>query len=146
MRRDRRFPGASKFLDRHGKWRWRARQKGQPTVMLPGEYGSPGFVEVWSAWASGKPTDIGARRTAPGSISALIAAYYQSTDYKLLAEATRTTYRGVLERFRAKNGDKPMRALTPENVRTKLDTSDCDSIIRMAYSQLDVTLSRLLES
>ncbi len=121
MRRDRTYPGASKFRDRHGKWRWRARAKGKPTVMLPGDYGSHEFVEAWNAWANGTPVEIGARRTIPGSISALIAGYYQSSDFKTLAEATQTTYRGVLERFRAKNGDKPVRTLTPEAIRAKLD-------------------------
>lgn len=121
MRRDRNYPGASKFRDRHGKWRWRARAKGKATLMLPGDYGSHEFVEAWNAWSNGTPVDIGARRTVPGSISALIAAYYQSADFKTLAAATRTTYRGVLERFRAKNGDKPVRMLTPETIRAKLD-------------------------
>lgn len=30
------FAGVTKFVDRHGKTRWRARRKGRPSVMLPG--------------------------------------------------------------------------------------------------------------
>lgn len=119
MRRD--YPGASKFKDRHGKWRWRARAKGKPTVMLHGEYGSAEFVAAWQSWANGKRIEIGASKTRPGSIGALIAGYYESSDFKLLAENTRRLHRSHLERLRGASGGKDLKALTRENVVASLD-------------------------
>jgi len=120
MRRDRQFPGASKYRNRHGKWRWRARAKGKPSVELHGEYGSPEFIAGWQAWADGKAA-IGAKRTVAGTINALIVGYYEGSDFKLLADNTRRTYRAHLERFRAQNGDKTLAALSRENIASKLD-------------------------
>lgn len=122
MRRDRNYPGAYKYKDRHGKWRWRARAKGKPSMELHGEYGSPEFIAAWHAWANGKPMEIGAKRTIPGTINALIAGYYLSPNFNdELAEGTRKAYRAVLERFREKNGDKRVAAITTEGIIAKRD-------------------------
>ena len=121
MRRDPRYPGASKFRDRHGKWRWRARTKGKPTLMLPGEYGSHEFIQAWEAWANGAKYEPGKKRLVSGTIAALIAAYYESHDFKRLGENTKRLQRSHLERFREKNGDKRTDSLTSANIRTLLD-------------------------
>lgn len=81
--KDKRYPGVTKFLDKRGArpvWRWRARAKGKPTVLIHGAYGSAEFTAEWASWANGKRLDIGTVKSAPGSISALIAAYYQSPE------------------------------------------------------------------
>jgi integrase len=118
MRRDRKYPGASKFFDRHGKLRWRARRKGMPTVMLPGAYGSQEFEEAWAAWASGAPIVVGKNRTVPGTIDALIIDYCVSSEFAALSETTRKTYRALLERFRQKNGNKNVASITAQSIIT----------------------------
>lgn len=122
MRRDRKYPGVSKYQDRHGRWRWRARAKGKPSVEIHGDYDSPQFIAEWNAWANGARLDIGAKRTVPGTINALIAGYYLSPAFNdELAETTRKSYRAVLERFREKNGDKRINAITKQGIIAKRD-------------------------
>jgi len=118
MTRD--YRGVSKFFDRHKRLRWRARAKGKPTVMLHGEYGSAQFVAEWNAWVNGK-AEVGASKTRPGSISALVVGYYESKDFTSLAQNTRRLQRSHLERLRATSGDKDLKALTRENVLASLD-------------------------
>lgn len=109
------------FRDRHGKIRWRARGKGRPAVMLPGEYGSTEFVAAWNAWRNGtsRPEAI---KIKPGSIASLVTAYYMSGEFRDLAPATRAHYRSTLERFRRLNADRGVGALTREKLATLRDT------------------------
>ncbi|WP_293676549.1 tyrosine-type recombinase/integrase [uncultured Phenylobacterium sp.] len=48
-------------------------------------------------------------------------AYYTSADWKLLSKTTQTTYRGIIDRFRAQHGDKPLRRLQAQHVRAMMD-------------------------
>lgn len=134
MRRDRNYPGVSKFKDRHGKWRWRVRVKGRGT-MLPGEYGSPEFVAAWHAVINGAPQEVGAARTEPGTINELLVSYYSSPEYRGLAEgSTRKNYKATLERLlRAKNGHKRVAELTRQGVitlRDKLEPNASNNLLR----------------
>lgn len=115
--RDKRFPGVSKFKDQHGKWRWRARGKGKRATMIHGEYGSAQFVAEWQAWCKGEPIEIGVARTVPGTINALMVGYYKSGVFADLSVTTRKSYRAMLERVRAKNGDKAINTLNPATIR-----------------------------
>lgn len=123
--RDKRYPGVTKFLDKRGErpvWRWRARAKGKPTGLIHGAYGSPQFTAEWEAWATGKKLEIGKSRSAPGSVSALIAGYYDAPEFRdELASSTQKAYRAVLERFREKNGTKTLEIFTPEGITAKRD-------------------------
>ena len=113
--RDKNFPGVSRHRGRDGRIRWRARGKGKPEIMLPGTYGSPEFIAAWQEWKNEK-AELGASRTLPGSLSALLAAYYTSPEYGSLSKATQMQYRATLERLRVKNGDKPKEVLTRKNI------------------------------
>lgn len=143
MKRDRRFPGVTKFKDRHGKWRWRARAKGKPMAMIHGEYGSPEFVAEWNAWATGKALELGAGRTTPGTISAALVGYYQSSVFKDLSLQTQTQYRGALERIRNKNGTKAFEAFTANGlrqVRGKLKAEPWNMTLRAVRSLMKFAL------
>lgn len=63
----------------------------------------------------GQP-EIGARRTLPGTISALVVGYYRSTEWGVLSDDTRKTRRRIIERFRAKHGDKRVALLRREHI------------------------------
>lgn len=56
--------------------------------------------------ALGERLETGAVRSAPGTISALAASYYKTSDFTGLAASTKATYRGIIERFRAEHGHK----------------------------------------
>ena len=124
MKRDRNYPGVSKFLDRRGGvnvWRWRVRVRGKGKL-LPGEYGSPEFVAAWQAYV-GKPKEPGEHMTKKGSINELLVRYYQSPEFLALEEdSTRENYRRTLERLlREKNGHKKVAELTRQAIIAKRD-------------------------
>jgi site-specific recombinase XerD len=103
------------FFDRHGKRRYRARRHGL-TYYFTSAPGTDEFLIEYQRWLAGK-TEIGSDRTVSGSVSALIAKYYRSAEWANLSAATQSTYRGILERFRADHGDKPVNRLERHNVR-----------------------------
>lgn len=109
------------YIDRHGKPRHYFRRGNQPRTQLLGLPGSQAFMEAYQAALEGKPTaagkPVGAARSAPGSISSLIALYYTTPAFRTLAASTQVTYRGILERFRESHGDKRVATLEREHVR-----------------------------
>lgn len=59
-------------------------------------------------------SEIGAKQTKPGSMGALIADYYASSAFMGLADATKTSYRSLIERLRNNYADRSVAGLTPE--------------------------------
>jgi integrase len=53
-----------------------------------------------AARAAARPISVGAKRTMPGTFSALIIAYYSSREFGSLAPASARARRNILERFR----------------------------------------------
>ncbi len=113
-------PFASSFADRHGRARIRFRKKGLPTLYPKAEPGTDEFMAEYLAWKHGKPQPVGAERHAPGTFDDLISQFYQSTAWRNIPkDSTRKTYRGELERFRAKFGKRRVATMSAKNV-TKL--------------------------
>jgi hypothetical protein len=56
--------------------------------------------------------EIGAKRSIPETMGAVMAAYYKDQSYTSLAESTRGMRRRILEKIRNVAGDKPIRDLT----------------------------------
>jgi len=99
--------------DRHGKRRVRFR-KGGFSRYLAGIPWSEDFMREYAAAVEGvkfRQENIGAERTKPGSINALVVAYYRSPEFKGLKSSTQGVRRGIIERFRVEHGDKPVRLL-----------------------------------
>ncbi len=98
---------ASAYFDRHGRRRWRFR-KGGVSVELGTDYGSEDFVRRYEAAVEGQRVKgrIGATRTVPGSLSALVASYYRSPAFLGLSEKTRRDYQNIIEKLRAAHGDE----------------------------------------
>lgn len=107
------------FVDRHGKSRWYLRRPGFKRVALPGLPWTPQFMAAYEAAMAGETVSaaVGSKRTKPGSIAALVASYYQSTEYRNLKPITQKTYRSVMEPFREQHGDKPVAAMQREHVK-----------------------------
>ncbi len=86
--------------------------------------------------AQGERTDIGKAASTPGSVSALIASFYRTSDWRGLGASTQTTYRGIIERFRADHGDKRVARLERQHIQKiiggKADTpAAANNMLRM---------------
>lgn len=116
-----RLPYVHEFVDRHGKPRRYVRRNGKRTP-LPGSPGSPEFMAAYEAAVAAEPVKaIGAARTKPGTINALVVEYYGSARYQQAKPLTKSTYRNIIERFRAENGDRLVVALETRHVRKMVD-------------------------
>ena len=111
------FPYVQQFLDRHGRLRFYFRKPGYPRLSLPGPYGGPAFLAAYQAAAEGRPKPVGASRTVPGSINALVVSYYQSAEFKSLRPSTARVYRNILEQFREEHGAKGLADMEARHVR-----------------------------
>jgi hypothetical protein len=95
------------WVDREGRAHHYFRRRGFPRVRLPGLPGSADFMAAYQAALAGPRTAIGASRTKPGSVSAVVAAYFDSQQFFVSKSAgMQRIRRGILERFRAAYGDK----------------------------------------
>lgn len=116
------------FSDRHGKSRHYFRRPGFKQIPLPGLPGSTEFMKAYQAALAGEsvpPREIGSGRTKPGTINALVVAYYKSAEFKYeLAAETQRARRGLIERFRAEHGDKPVALLQRERIQKMLAEID----------------------
>jgi integrase len=106
------------FVDRHGKARFYFRKAGSKQVPLPGLPWTPQFMAVYEAALEGQGPriEIGASRTKPGTINALVVSYFNSMAFHALAPETRRTRRNILERFRTEHGEKRSALLRREHV------------------------------
>lgn len=116
----------TEYKDRHKRWRLRFRKKGLPTYHFKHPFGSPEFREELEAARAAKParSTIGAERVKPGSLSALIVLYYQSVEFKDLAESSKRTYRNQLDRFRKAFGDLPVKSLDRAAIKKIIASMD----------------------
>jgi integrase len=108
------------FIDRNGKPRFYFRRRGFKSVPLPGLPWAPQFMEAYEAALSGQPLQIGASRTKPGTVSAVIIGYYRDQSFLTLAPSTQRPLRGILEHFRAEHGDKRIALLQRQHIITLL--------------------------
>lgn len=109
-------PYASSYKDRHGKQRVRFRKTGLPTAFPKAPPGSDEFWEEYLAWKEAKPS-VGVDRATPGTFDDLISRFYSSVKWRNIPKAsTKATYRGELERFRAKYGKRQVATMSARAV------------------------------
>lgn len=138
-------PHVSDYLDRHGKRRWRFRKPGMKEAQTALPYDSKDWWDWYFAALAGERRTIGEERSHPGTFDALIAAYYQSSEWKLLRPATQTAYRGELERFRAKHGKKRVRDLERHhilNMRDKKTAAAANNLLRVLRNLMTFAVDR----
>jgi integrase len=116
--------------DRHGKRRVRFRKDGFSTY-LKGTPWSEEFMRQYALALDGvqaQATNIGARRTIPGSFDALCVSYYRSPEFRGLKASTQAVRRNIIERFRNEHGGKPIARLERRNIKdiigAKADTPE----------------------
>jgi integrase len=108
----------------HGKPYYYFRKPGCARVKLPGLPGSETFMNAYQVAlaASVPPLGIGAKRSAPGTVAALVALYANSSHFKHeIAAETRRTMWAVLQKFRDEHGSKRVALLRREHVLAILD-------------------------
>lgn len=105
-RKSDRFPKAKSYTDRHGKRRWRYREKGF-TAELGAEWGSEEFCRRYADAQNRirSKTGAGRARTVPGTFNDLVARFY-ALHFPTIEESTRKDYRALIEPLRKKHGHK----------------------------------------
>lgn len=109
------------FPDRHGKMRWYYRRPGFARAPLPGLPWSPDFMAAYEKAAAGEKLASGSSRSKPGTVAALVASYYKTGDFTGLADSTKATYRGIIERLRVEHGDKRVAHMHKGHVKGIID-------------------------
>jgi hypothetical protein len=108
------------FIDRNDHVRHYFRRRGYKRVQLPGLPGSEEFIAAYQAALAGVPdtetADIGAKRTEPGTVNALVVAYYKSAEWTELNAETQRGRRPFIERFRETHGDKRVALLQRDHI------------------------------
>jgi len=110
----------SEFADRHGRVRVRFRRKGQAGYYFKATPWTAEFMAEYQACLAKEAApklEIGASRSAPGTFSALIAAYYGSPEFLRLKETTRSAYRNMIEKFRDEHGNKRVATLERQHIK-----------------------------
>ncbi|MFM7403428.1 MAG: tyrosine-type recombinase/integrase [Erythrobacter sp.] len=106
----------SAFTDRHGKQRIRFRRTGWATRYAQAEPGTPEFTQEYRTWEREGRIQTGADRMVAGSWDDLIARFYRSASFLKRRPGTQRSYRGELERFRAKYGSRRVATMTARHV------------------------------
>lgn len=113
------------FIDRTGRPRHYFRHT---NTALPGLPYSTEFMDAYGAalkaWEEGRRATksmVGANRTQPGTIAALILSYYDSADFRNLAKASQKTYRNALERIRSQYGTGSVAHLERKHIIKMMD-------------------------
>lgn len=108
------------FTDSRGKQRLRFRKTGLRTVYPTGRVGSKELLSEYQAFLAN--AEAGPKeKIVDGTVSAVIARYYKSTEFAGLAPATKSGYRGVLERFRKDHGSKMIASIQTVHVNALID-------------------------
>jgi len=111
------------LIDRHGTARRYFRKPGCRRQALPHgcDYHSDEFRTAYNDALEGREvpkTEIGADRTITGTISHLVVRYYESAAFRQLDRKTQRDRRSILERMRVAHGDKPVRLLHRDAIKS----------------------------
>ena len=100
--------------NRHGKRYYAFRKKGHKRVRLPNPPGSPAFMAAYQAALAMTST---VRRIQPGSMGALVKAFYGSIKFAGIdKKSTQRTYQRILDNFIEEHGDKPVALLEMHHI------------------------------
>ena len=108
------------FTDARGKQRLRFRKKGCKTVYPSSQPGTQEFLAEYQAFLN-QTSPTHELRLSKGSVSAVVAGFYGSTEFKVLAPGTQISYRRIYERFRSQHGAKNIAAIQTVHVNSLID-------------------------
>jgi len=110
-----RLPYIQEYRDRHGKLRRYVRRPGSRRVALPGLPGSPEFMQSYQD-AMTCPL-VRPRAPKAGTLAALAAEFFGSTEFANLRPSSQATYRLVLSPILTMDGDRLVRDLPADKAR-----------------------------
>ena len=144
------YPGVSHYKDRHGKLRWRYRDKHGKTFNLGTVYGSDEFERRYKAAVQGvRLTSDGSGEAvqrssqAPQhSLSTVIDSWYGSVAFKKLGDSTAKNYTSLAENLRREYGEFDIRELDVPTIKKimakKADTpASANNALRILRFLLD---------
>jgi integrase len=103
------------YRDRHGKLRRYVRRPGSRRVALPGLPGSPEFMQAYQDAMSGPV--LRPRAPKAGTLAALAAEFFGSTEFANLKPSSQATYRLALSPVLALDGHRLVRDLPTDKAR-----------------------------
>jgi integrase len=103
------------YRDRHGKVRRYVRRRGFRSVPLPGLPGSPEFMQAYQD-AIGGPV-VRPRALKAGTLAALAAEFFNSTEFANLKPSSQATYRLTLGPILERDGHRLVRDLPADKAR-----------------------------
>jgi integrase len=109
------------WTDAEGRAFFYFRRRGFKRARLPGLPWSPQFMAAYEAAAKRGTLQVAAKRTRPGTFSALCVSYYNSASFKALVPSTQRTYRLILEKFRQQAAHERVGDLTRKDVQRLVD-------------------------
>ena len=100
------------WVDADGRVHRYFRRPGYKRVPLPGLPGSAEFMQAYQQALQLAPQPVGTKRSKPGTVGAVVAAYLDSTlHFGSRARGTQIMRRTILERFRERYGDHPIASM-----------------------------------
>jgi integrase len=103
------------YRDRHGKVRRYVRRPGSRRVALPGLPGSPEFMQAYQDAISGPVVRL--REPKAGTLAALAAEFFNSTEFANLKSSSQATYRLTLSPILERDGHRLVRDMPPDKAR-----------------------------
>jgi integrase len=103
------------YRDRHGRLRRYVRRPGSRRVALPGLVGSPEFLQAYQDAVTGAV--LRPRVPKAGTLAALAAEFFGSTEFANLKPSSQRIYRVALEPVLAVDGHRLVRDLPPDKAR-----------------------------
>jgi integrase len=103
------------YRDRHGKVRRYVRRPGSRRVALPGLPGSPEFMQAYQDAISGPV--VRPREPKAGTLAALAAEFFNSTEFANLKSSSQATYRLTLSPILERDGHRLVRDMPPDKAR-----------------------------
>jgi integrase len=103
------------YRDRHGKLRRYVRRPGSRSVILPGLPGTPEFMQAYQDAMSGPV--LRPRAPKAGTLAALAAEFFSSTEFANLKPSSQATYRLALAPILELDGHRLVRDLPTDKAR-----------------------------
>jgi integrase len=136
-----RLKHVERFRDRKGRIRYYYRKGHGPRTPLPGAPGTEPFMAAYAAASTALLPDIGAKRHAPGTFSALVVDYLRSPEFRKHGKATQEVTRRIVERFAAKHGKRLVKQMTRDHVSKILgDMADTPAAANNLLKRLRVLM------
>lgn len=118
------LPYVKQYRDKTGVMRRYFRRGGKTLGVLPGQIGSPEFMEAYQGFLGAKPD--AKPRSAPGTFGRLVTDFYKTAEFDNLKPNSQKAYRIVLEKLVEKHGHKRLSLLNRDAATTMIQRIGAD--------------------